>query len=172
MCSIYGFSCCYRYIMWAAKFWVWNYCCSCGAISWLASWVAVAQGSLFYLCQLDQYMISKCLASYFWKAKCAIDQEAAVTGHFALREAAFFYFLHWWCNAPMVPGIPDVGERRKICHLNLPRRVGTSGLSQPTWIAYIFSFVVLKCLWKFFVNFRYPYLPVTNRAQQGDMGCL
>ena len=35
-------------------------------------------------------MISKCLVSYFWKAKCAIDQEAAVNGHFALREAASF----------------------------------------------------------------------------------
>ena len=61
----------------------------------------MAQGSLFYLCQLDQYMISKCLASYFWKAKCAIDQEAAVTGHFALREAAFFTsctdgVMHLW----------------------------------------------------------------------------
>ena len=50
----------------------------------------MAQCSLFYHCQLDPYMISKCLASYFWKAKCAIDQEAAVTGHFALREAASF----------------------------------------------------------------------------------
>ena len=47
----------------------------------------MAQCSLFYHCQLDQYVISKCLASYFWKA---IDQEAAVTGHFALREAASY----------------------------------------------------------------------------------
>ena len=55
-----------------------------------------------------------------------------------------------WCEyAP--PGIPgtDVGERRGICHRNLPQGVGTwSGLSQSTQTACTFSFVVLEnSLW-------------------------